>query len=91
MYFDRYDVCEAYYVFAFQLADNYEERRINSALDRMHYRPGWALRETPEPRYLTENAKGIYMVLVEKHFTPYYWEQKKVEAEQYRLSCQPRY
>lgn len=69
MYFDRFDVVEAYYVFAHQgLNCPWEvEQRIDRALFRLRFQPNLRLRNQAYSKHLTENGKAIYMGLIHKY------------------------
>ena len=54
MYFDRFDICEAYYV----LAHDYGMYGIISRLERMGYRPSPMAGSF---NHLTENGQEIYL------------------------------
>jgi len=63
MYFDKFDICEAYYVFAMlwhrgQWSKEYE---IFGRLDRIGFKPSPMLNG---PENLTENGLNIYLNLV---------------------------
>ena len=67
MNFDRFDICEAYYVFAVDFHVNgvcfrKSRRDIFSQLNRMEFKPAHSVKEL---RYngLTDNGKEIYMSL----------------------------
>jgi len=66
MYFDRFDICEAHFMFAMLWAGGmgcpiYWKF---AQLDRIGYRPGLLL---SHPRDLNENAREIYRQLVVDH------------------------
>jgi len=62
MYFDRFDICEAWNVWA----HDYGEYETITRLDRMGFSAG-TIRETYE--VLTENGRAIYDALVTKDNT----------------------
>lgn len=70
-YFDRFDICKAYYCFAClyhsgQWSDTY---KIFGRLEAIKFKPGI---HGDDPDYLGENAREIFDNLVEKHgFEPY--------------------
>lgn len=66
MQFDRFDICEAYFMFAmlFHEGQFSETYRIFGRLSNLGFKPSPMLKD---PRDLTENAKAIYQRLVEKH------------------------
>lgn len=71
MYFDRFDICEAYQVFtmtfgSFSIELAQFEWKVASQLNRLKYSPSILSRF--EPKELSENGKAIYMALVEKYF-----------------------
>jgi hypothetical protein len=63
-YFDRFDICEAYYCFAV----NYHggqwsiEYALHATLDRLGFKPGL---HGDRPEGLTDNGQAIYHGLVE--------------------------
>jgi hypothetical protein len=60
-YFDRFDICEAHYLYA----RVYGEYATIARLHDMQFSPGLSLRESDEPeRALTENGQAIYYRLV---------------------------
>jgi hypothetical protein len=62
-YFDRFDVCEAYYLYARLNGEHETIARLN----RMEFRPGLSLRSHDEPeRALTENGQAIYYQLARR-------------------------
>ena len=62
-YFDRFDVCEAYYLYA----RLHGEHETIARLNRMEFRPGLSLRSYDEPeRALTENGQAIYYQLARR-------------------------
>lgn len=65
MYFDRFDICEAYYAFAtdYHSGQRSPEYAILGRLQRMGYRPGFG---GVTYTSLTENGKAIYNNLVAK-------------------------
>ena len=73
MYFDRFDICEAYYVFAMlwhggQFSKEYE---IFGRLERMKFRPPPML---SGPEDLGENAREIYDRLVQRNIFVRYFD-----------------
>lgn len=60
-YFDRFDICEAYAMYATLWAP--EPHKINARLRRLQFRP----RVTMALENLSENSKEIYGALVKKH------------------------
>lgn len=67
MYWDRFDICLAYWAFASafhegQWSDLYGKL---SQLDRIGFRPGMS--QSGQPKDLPENAREIYRQLVVKH------------------------
>lgn len=70
MYFNRFDVCEAYYVFAclYHSGQNSEQYRILNRLNRIGFRAKFTLNEAAKPRLgLSENGYEIYKGLVRKN------------------------
>lgn len=63
--FDRFDVCEAYYLFAslYHGGQSSKEYAILGRLDRMHFRPSAMGIDYAR---LNENARGIFMRLASK-------------------------
>ena len=63
MYFDRFDICEAYYLFFAYFHEGQSSRKYGR-LSRMgrYFRPAPSLCEDT----LSENGKAIYDALVEK-------------------------
>ncbi len=62
-YFDRFDICEAYYLYA----RVYGEYETTGRLHNMQFTPGLSLRTSDEPETaLTENGQAIYYALVSK-------------------------
>ena len=66
MYFDRFDICQAHYVFAmlFHGGMGCPIYWKFAQLERVKFRPGVSL---SEPRNLNENAREIYRQLVVNH------------------------
>lgn len=64
-YFNRFDICEAYYVFAMLYHGGQwsKEYRIFGRLQRIKYEP----RNLNDERDLNENAKEIFLKLVYSH------------------------
>lgn len=62
-YFDRWDICAAYWVFS---RDYAPLPAIESQLNRMQYKPGHSLREYLF-RGLSNNGKLIYWRLVKRY------------------------
>lgn len=72
MYYDRFDICEAYYCFAYNFYKSSKELceiccKFDGQLERLRFKPRLSL-ESGEPKYLTENSKVIYLGLVQKYF-----------------------
>lgn len=69
MYFDRFDVIEAYYVFSHQGLNCpwWLERKIDSTLAKLRFRPCLRLRSEAYPKHLSENGKLIYMNLIRQY------------------------
>jgi hypothetical protein len=65
MYFDRNDICEAYYLYAVENSDGQGslEYAVLSKLDDMGFEPRRGLRN---PEDLTENGEEIYNDLVSR-------------------------
>ncbi len=65
MYFDRFNVCEAYYVFAslYHGGQFSEEYRIFGRLDNIRFSPSPLI----SVESLEENARAIFDNLVESH------------------------
>ena len=68
-YFDRYDISEAYYLFAYHYHQGGDTSdRIFWRLNRMRFEPGLRLQQDDNPKYaLTENGAEIYAQLVANH------------------------
>jgi hypothetical protein len=66
MYFDRFDICEAHYMFAMLWHDGMwgEIYSKFGQLERMQYRPSPCL---SEPKDLSMNGREIYRQLVVNH------------------------
>lgn len=64
MYFDRFDICEAYYLFAAMYHEGQWSREyaIFGRLNRLGFRPGACGINGPDD--LTENAREIFERLV---------------------------
>jgi hypothetical protein len=62
--FDRFDICEAYYVFAsiYHKGQWSKEYTIFSRLEKIKFKPRISLREET----LSDNAKDIYNSLIAK-------------------------
>ena len=66
MYFDRFDICEAYWVFAYGChVGGDTSDRIFHRLHRMEFKPRPSLGTNAFP--LNENAQAIYDSLVDNH------------------------
>lgn len=65
MYFDRFDICEAYYAFAtlYHSGMHSKEYAIFGRLERIKFKPGL---NADNPETLNENARAIFDALVEK-------------------------
>ena len=63
MYFDRFDICEAYYLFAshYHLGQRSKEYEIFGRLQNIQFKPSPILSEES----LTENGQEIYQGLIE--------------------------
>ena len=60
-YFDRFDICEGYYLYA----RNTDDYQIFARLHRMQFAPGLSLRQSDCPETaLTENGQAIYYRLI---------------------------
>jgi hypothetical protein len=68
MYFDRFDICLAYWLFAvhFHVGQFSPEYAILGRLERMRFRPGFC--QSDRPADLPENAREIYRRLVVRRF-----------------------
>ncbi len=68
-YFDRYDICEAYYLFACHYHSGGDTS--DSVFNRLHhlrFRPGPSLQQYDDPdEALTENGAEIYRQLQANH------------------------
>ncbi|WP_126146939.1 hypothetical protein [Synechococcus elongatus] len=66
MYFDRFDICEAYWMFAssWHGGQGCELYRILSRLSQMGFKPSIGLRQ---PKDLSDNGRAIYKRLVVGH------------------------
>lgn len=66
-YFDRFDVCAAYWTFAYSWHEGQgsETYAIFGRLERLRFRPSvlWSGR----PRDLSPNARAVYQGLVDRH------------------------
>lgn len=76
MYWDRFDICEAYLMFGHNIlrlsSGNLPKKtnvQIRRQLRKMHFEPNYFLRHSFEPKHMTTNAKAIYMQLVRKYFS----------------------
>lgn len=65
MYFDKFDICEAYYMFAtlYHGGQFSKEYRIFGRLEKIKFRPAPNLSEET----LSENGKEIFDQLVSRH------------------------
>lgn len=65
MYFDRFDICEAYYLFAayYHGGQWSKEYRIFGRLHKIGFRPSPVISEES----LTENGREIYDNLIARH------------------------
>ena len=64
-YFDRFDICQAHYLFArhYQVGGD-TERNDFARLNRMQFKPGLSLKQWEDPdKALTENGAAIYRQL----------------------------
>lgn len=79
MYFDRFDICEAYYLFAYLWHGGQwsKEYAIFGRLERMGFRvsPLFNGRES-----LSENGKEIYDNLVRRHCRNLDWHNKAEQS-----------
>ena len=71
MYFNRFDICEAYHCFVFTFGSYSKELanfeiKVMYQLSKLRYRP--SILSSFEPKELNENGKAIYMQLVHKYF-----------------------
>jgi len=66
MYFDRFDICEAHYLFAMLWHDGQSGQiyRKFAQLERIEFRPSPCL---SDPKHLTENGREIFRQLVTNH------------------------
>ena len=66
MFFNRFDICEAHYLFAALFHDGQfgEIYAKFGKLERVKFRPSPML---SEPRQLSENGREIFKYLVKKH------------------------
>ena len=66
MFFDRFDICEAHYVFAMLWHDGMWGKVYTkfAQFERIRFRPKPSL---CGPEDLTENGRGIYEQLLAKH------------------------
>lgn len=60
MFFDRFDICGAYYLF---FSRHFNEKRL-SQLEKLGYNPGLSIRQN---RFETENQRWIYQNLYRKY------------------------
>jgi hypothetical protein len=69
MYFDKFDICEAYYLFARHYHRGGDTSdSIFGRLCRMRFKPGLSLSQHEEPeKALTENGVEIYKHLTINH------------------------
>ena len=65
MYFDRFDICEAYYIFAslYHAGEGSEEYKIFGRLHALKFKPGPMKADRDQ---LSENGQAIYDGLVER-------------------------
>lgn len=73
MCWDRFDICEAYLVFAHNILCISGGKRFKSTVQifrlyRCHFDASYHLRHWPEPKHLSVNGKAIYAQLVRKYF-----------------------
>lgn len=71
MYFDRFDICEAYLFFTWNFGSYSNElasfeNKVISQLSRLKYKQ--SILSNYQPKELTKNGKVIYMNLVHKYF-----------------------
>lgn len=65
MYFDRFDICAAYYHFAkLAMVNPARRRKALDQLNKLRYRPGLSDRNLAT---ISPNAKAIYMNLVSRY------------------------
>jgi hypothetical protein len=66
MYFDRWDICEAYYIYAVEYMNgqNSPEMRVLYRLHKMGYKPAGFHGGYDS---LSENGKAIYQSLVQRY------------------------
>ena len=69
LYFDRFDVCEAYYAYAVDYHSGQWSRAyaIFGRLDNIHFKPSCSICEKGYEA-LTENGKEIYDGLVTRNY-----------------------
>ena len=86
MYWDRFDICEAYYLFARQYHEGQfsETYAIFGRLKKINFNPSPYLQEhdDPEQAISTQNARDIYKHLVEKYEQDEK-QRKELEASTY--------
>jgi hypothetical protein len=68
-YFDRFDICEAHYLYARHYESGGDTVRQDfERLNRLHFSPGLSLRNSDDPaKALTENGAEIYTEIVNRH------------------------
>lgn len=71
MYFNRFDIVEAYYCFAYNFYKHSQALceiccKFDGQLERLRFKPRLSL-YGGEPKSLSENGKVIYMALVHKY------------------------
>jgi hypothetical protein len=72
MYFDRFDIVEAYYLYCRQYHKGQfsKEYALHSVFDRLQFSPGLSLRNSDDPQIaLTDNGRDIFDNLVNGHST----------------------
>lgn len=70
MYFSRFDICEAYYVFAclYHSGQGSEQYKILARLNRIGFKPSFSLSKLGKYRLgLSENGYEIYKGLLRKN------------------------
>jgi len=69
MYFDRWDICEAYYCYArdYMNGQNSAEMRIQSKLNQMRFIPSHAVKHLYTYESLSSNGRDIYDSLVRRY------------------------
>ena len=78
-YFDRFDICEAYYAFAMEWHSGQASELYSwfGRLDRMRFRPSPLFNGYES---LSENGKEIYEALVERYGYTDEWQRQQAEA-----------